>query len=321
MPRSCDRTPSELDELKRKARWRLLLRNGKFQEDLNDLKSRAPIPWRDERELAFRSTWGISYTSLMKVLEDRAIPPLTPNTVTLYEPLFETVYRGSAVTILDACDPIEEDERGVRYAWDWEPPPDQRGQRYVLYVDLSKCTLDLALSMVEENLRKAVTESRTQNGLKHLGSAGNPPKQKRDRLDKLDFQLKVFDMAHAYLEKIERKALTYVAANLHAKPSTVKSAYWVACYKIGVEGTRERSKVSDPGPFDQCQDPQCRAAQKEDDIALILKGLCKPHKALWRKVDPCLRETVRSDLSPIEHAAARRGTGRRPSKHSGHIEE
>ena len=321
MPRSRGHALSELEELKQKARWRLLLRNAKFQEDFNALKSRSPIPWRDEGELAFRSTWGISYTSLMKVLENQAIPPLTPETVEFYESLFETVYHGSAVTILDACDPIEEDERGVRYAWDWEPPPDQRGQRYVLYVDLSKCTLDLALRMVEEGLRKAVTESRTQNGLKHVGSTGNPPKQRRERLDKLDFQLKVFDMAHAYLEKIGRKAFSYVAANLRAKPSTVKSAYWVACYKIGVEGIRERSRVSDPGPFDQCQDPQCRAAQKESDLAEVMKGLCESHKALWLKVDPCLRETVRSDLSPIEHAAARRGTGRRPSTHSGHIEE
>lgn len=321
MPRSCGHTPSELEELKQKARWRLLLRNAKFQEGLNDLKSRVPIVWPDEGAQGFCSTWGYSYYALINVLENKSIPPLSNKALKIYEALFDQVYFGSSVTIWDAYNPIEEDERGVRYAWDWEPPPNQRGQRYILYVDLSKCTLDLALRMVEENLRKAVTETRTQNGLKHVGSAENPPKQRRERLDKLDFQLNVFDMAHAYLEKIERKALTYVAANLHAKPSTVKSAYWVACYKIGVEGTRERSKVSDPGPFDQCQDPQCRAAQMEDDIALILKGLCKPHKALWLKVDPCLRETVRSDLSPIEHAAARRGTGRRPSKHSGHIEE
>lgn len=310
-------TPSETETLKQKARWRLLLRNGKFREEFNALQLRAParpLYWKEDAQ--FSSKWGVMVTDL---LQDKSLPSLTRESIDFYESLFERVGNSSAIWIWDAYNHTYECEEGILYSVEWKPP-EERGQRFILDVDFSKINLDLALRIIETELRSAVLEARGENLRRKKTTGTNTPRQKRERLDKLEFQLKVFDMAQAFYEKKKSKLFNFVAINLSARPSTVKSAYWVACFKIGVEGIRERTpsvatSVA-PCPFDQCPDPKCRAAQAGTDLYLMVRGLCEQHKALFLETQPGLLGSTGHDLSRIEHAQEKRRSGRRYVKHS-----
>lgn len=302
-------TPSEIATLKQRARWRILLRNGKFQEEFNALRLRArayQLYENGDGLKAFSSKWGVN---VGYVLQEHSLPSLTRGTIALYESRFDYMLFGTGVLIWDAYHPTYADEEGILYSWNWEPP-EERGQRFMLDVDVSACGLDLALRIIETELRSAVSEGRAENLRCKKTTVSDVTKQKRDRLDKLEFQLKVFDMAQDFYKKKKKKLFNYVAINLRAKPSTVKSAYWAACYKIGVEGIRERTRTVAPSvtplippcPFDQCQDPTCREAQGRTDLALVVQGLCEQHKTMFLETQPSFRESIGHDLSRIEHA-------------------
>lgn len=115
--------------------------------------------------------------------------------------------------------------------------------RLLLEVDLN-CPIEGLLPLIQEELREA--EALYREG-----------KRKRHRIDKIDFQISVYDTAE------EGKSFPEIARALRKRVTTVKSAYLVARRNIfGSDASRPRKSLEDFDAHSHCAScPQCRKAQ------------------------------------------------------------
>jgi len=168
-----------------------------------------------------------------------------------------------------------------------------------IWIDSSK-PIEFLLPLIERELRG--TSWHKKFGKTKLG-----------RSESLEFQLKVFDLVNGNLQKEGYKNFKNLARYLRKSSSTVRSAYWTACRKIGVSGARGTQPISDPGPFDTCLDKVCRAAKNEASLDRVKDMLCPSHRKLWEKYCmKSLREFLHPDPSTIKTASR----GRRSLKQS-----
>ncbi len=156
----------------------------------------------------------------------------------------------------------------------------------VLFIPLG-ARLQTILAQAEE----AFWDARKRRGIN--------PGVRRERLDSLDFQLRVFELVHH-----ERKTFSVTARRLNKPVSTVRDAYTAACRQIGTArplSRKKRASERDPGPISECPDPRCRMAQRVEDF-------CSAHRRFIEQDEvSSLREHHVKDLAPIEKARAHGG--------------
>ncbi len=261
-------------------RWRWLLRSSKFWEDLSILNDKLSLfldcsrsdqsdKFRDIRLKRF-----YEYESFKKRCENRW--EITP--IPMWAILLGREGRPSKKGI----------EKLENLSQELEEKPVPYGSVHRIGYDAVRELLDLRLDLMKPlyvllDAVKAEVEKLTRS-------------TSRNRLDKADFELAVFDLI-----RFEGMKFNGVARKLHKPASTVRSAYYSACQKIG-EGTpsknSKRVSESDPGPIPQCPNVRCRSAQKPEDF-------CSAHKAWIEQGQGYTRESLVPDISAIEHAKAR----------------
>jgi hypothetical protein len=91
---------------------------------------------------------------------------------------------------------------------------------------------------------------------------------KRNRSDKTDFEIEVYDLVH-----FNGMTFSQSARKLRKPFSTIKSAYVAATKKIGIALQDQAStSLTDPATIDTCSDKRCRSAETPDDF-------CAAHKS------------------------------------------
>lgn len=289
-------------------RARLLLRNAEFQKDVARLRSEYPHNWSQiSRE--FVDKWHVSYMAFEQLYQrHRNVPDLGPSTVHQYEELFDPTEAGftlsGAVYVWDPYYDYEvaipaDGEGGGTYG---PTPGTQPDTKLCIVVDLSY-PLDILTAIIGSHVREAKSK---QDAIYGQEEKRRPP---RLNLKAVEKQLSVFDLAR------KGATISSVCQRLHMKPSTVRSDYLAACYKIGVEASKWRSLELAPVSFSDCSDPTCRSAQHRydglSDFDALKDSLCHIHRAFLEDVAPSTREYIAPDLNALEHAQARKKTGRR----------
>ncbi len=262
----------------RESRWRYLLRNPEFRAELNELRRHyrevgENYKWghllRDgtilketweayDKRNAFREKWEL-YVPDELLYPYYNIPDISPQTVEPFESFLERKdgdFIGSAVSAVDPWDVYGWGEYGGPPRTDPGPGP---GRFLEIEVDLSYPD-DVILSVISEELRKA---RRT-----------HPRSRQRQRFDKTDFYLNVYDLA----EKGE--TFRAIAKSLESHVSTVKSAYLAAYRNIyGVKpkpskrtlpmDTFDWENLDDVEHFRTCRD--CKKAKTADEMCPPLR--------------------------------------------------
>jgi len=181
----------------------LPLDSNKFQAELNDLRRSKRGGLNkvfDKKETDFLVKWDLLWVPSKILDSESGIPDLGSETIEVYEPFFQFPVR-KPVTAIDLYDAYPDRIVCTCDAEDLGSPP--RGVLLEILVDL-RYPRDVIISLIEQELRKAQKR---------------PRPQQRQHLDKVDFHLKVYDLAE--------QGDTFAAiANTLGKPkSTVKSAF------------------------------------------------------------------------------------------------
>lgn len=121
----------------------------------------------------------------------------------------------------------------------------------------------------------------------------------------LDFHLKVFDLSHSLVDG-KRWTFQDIARKLGRTPSSIRDAYVAACRKIGLSSHNQASAAEGlhhPGDVGKCSDSKCRNAETVEDF-------CPAHRAYLAKDEGSQKDLLVPCLSAIEHARARKASGR-----------
>lgn len=247
MPRKRSAEAEAEAQKAQEARWRHLVRNPDFLRGLENLDHlRRKRPSRTARELARRQAewrrvadkWGLE-----------SIPPGVVSWVRWHRSASELERYG--IDPLASYLPVEplwlEDDRFFLLRLDLQHP------------------VDTLLPLIEKELRKALKEFSDRGLLE----------RRRRRLDKLDFQLRVFDLAKS------GQTFKAIARKLGRLPSTVKSAYLIARQNIFGQTAGPSKKVLPLVGFDPARHvANCRACQR----AQTDKEIC-PEALLYANQD------------------------------------
>jgi len=242
----------------RESKWRYLLRYPDFRAELNELRRH----YREgggysQEEMDFLDKWelySIPSEILQPYLRNYLTEDLCLETIERYESFFQLKEGDFIGGPVSAGDPWD--------IHDWIDPPfpgSRPGVFLEIMVDLRNPD-DVILSLISEELDKA---RRT-----------HPRSQQRQRLDKTDFYLKVYDLA----EKGE--TFRAIAKSLESHVSTVKSAYLAAYRNIyGVKpkpskrtlpmDTFDWENLDDVEHFRTCRD--CKKAKTADEMCPPLR--------------------------------------------------
>ena len=156
----------------------------------------------------------------------------------------------------------------------------KKGKYLYCWVDVT-WPIDLVLATLEGQLREFYQDRK------------DSPK-KRGRPDKLDMQLRVYDKVEEIKESGGEINFSILAKQVRSHVSTFRTMFYAACYKIGIQDVPKRAKIKDPGPFDKCSDPLCRAAQKENNLEKAIAKLCSHHQYFLKNYESrSTRETLR----------------------------
>jgi hypothetical protein len=287
MPRRRGPEVDETYRLGRRTRWRLLLRNLDFRKDLEGLLSArigwdhpsAPPPQVSEKERALCEKWGAGLPTLQDL---RSAPELSLDTMKDFDRLLDHEADVAPVSVL--------------YDQDGEFPITshmlQDLDTLYLALDLEE-PLDVLLEYVQQEIRRAKKEREP-----YLKSGV----RKRRRLDKIDFQLSVYDLA-------ERSTpFSVIARDLQRQTSTVKSAFLAARRAIfgdapGLSKTElPIASVDFETHVRRCA--TCQAADQFDDMCAVARA--------WAGQDEVgRRELLVGDPEPQPETGRRR---RRPAK-------
>jgi len=233
MPRRTGAAAETAASKTREAQWRYLLRNPDFRDDVNDLLRTYDLVREEIRKQTLERGLGRGFGPPLNDLEAQAsqleeklaalatprgfvfpvrelrlglrpngsssgdkLPNLTADTLAVYERL---ICGASPVS-------VHEDYDGKHCIG-----PDELGNPHKLYLEVD-LTLprDVLLALIEKKLNEVV-EKRS--------SILKRDERKRQRFDKADFKIAVFDRA------VEGELFRAIAASLGRPVSTVKSAY------------------------------------------------------------------------------------------------
>lgn len=179
------------------ARWRYLLRNSEFQKDLDALNG------------ALKGN-GLQFFEERERIADKWGLLRIPGEAIVYWPGgrphpddFESLEKYGSEDFVSRSPVTATELRESRFL--------------ILWVDLNH-PADVLLPLIEEELRHQIRP------------------QRRHRLDKVDFHLRVFDLAS------EGLTFSEIANKVHSNVSTVKGAYLAATKKIFVDTDRPKKK-------------------------------------------------------------------------------
>lgn len=262
------------------ARFRFMLRNKQFQEDLRFIR-RNPQECVEElgtpmlyakRLAVFEGTWGIR-PFLFDTTSKEIPPDLSPETVRDFERII--IHRG-----IDTYLPFEEIpvERFTLGDLDEALLNTMRSGDVFLKINLRHTPLHILMGLIEKEIKEASKDSKLFPFIDGYQREG-----KRLRLNSIDFHLKVYDEVTTYALNTGILGYQVVGQRLKRSRTTIRSAYWSACYKIGVDGMTRGEALHSPGEFDKCRNQGCLAAQNESDLQLMIKGLCKAHRIYYQK--------------------------------------
>jgi hypothetical protein len=287
MPR---RRGPHVDETYRRARltrWRLLLRHPGFRKDLEAVLSAragwdhpsAPPPEIYEKARALREKWGLGLPGLQAL---RSAPELSLDTIPHFDRLLDHDEGVAPVSVLH-------DQDGELYI---TAAMLQDVDTLYLALDLEE-PLDLLVEYVEQEIRRAKKQRKP-----HLKADPHG----RRRLDKIDFQLSVYDQA-------ERSTpFSVIARDLQRQTSTVKSAFLAARRAIfgdapGLSKTElPIASIDYETHVRRCA--TCRSAELVDDMCAVARA--------WAGQDEVgRRELLVGDLPEPQPETGRR---RRPAK-------
>ena len=130
------------------------------------------------------------------------------------------------------------------------------------YLDLRIVNYDRPVNELLPLIEDAIKSAR-ENKKKRKQQGRNISPPQRRRLDKVDFQLKVFDMA------TEGKTFREIARHLRKRESTVKSAYLIACHHIAGKKIDKKRKAflfhfNAETHLREC--PTCKKAEREEQF-------------------------------------------------------
>ena len=253
--------------------WRLLVRNPSFLSDLHALRRLRSEhdPLYEDRREEILDSWSLS-----RIPPHALLPYADSDSESLESYYKREVERHGVYHVGRAASAlIELKEDKYLYCW----------------VNVTK-SVDTVLAALESDLRGFYRFRSTQQ------------KRKRGRPEKLDDQLQVFDLVTGSPggKKLDFET---VARKLRKPPETIRDSYASACTKVGYprkKGGQPELKM-DPGIISECADPSCRLAKTPEDF-------CPAHRLLIPP-DVCLREQLVTDLSAVEHARARKASGKR----------
>lgn len=198
------------------ARWRYLLRHPIFRADLDETlatRARWPAPPLLDVEIHRQifDLWRKWQVSGIPFRALRQTPELSAASLPVFEALFDPDAAGEPVAVI--------------YDLDGETYLDARtlGDPRSLFLEIDlRYPRDVLLALIDERLRQTFDERRTILGDRIAG-------KRRRRLDKVDFQLRVYDLAEA------GQTFTKIAEAVGQSPSTVKSAFLAARFNIFVK--------------------------------------------------------------------------------------
>lgn len=260
------------------ARFRLMLRNREFQEELRRFKRPAGEVVAELGGVrqyivaldSFKLKWGVEAPLLFGQYAN-ALPELSDQTVHLFE---RTAAQHSVERYL-YDDPVEVMDTGTFDEYD---VGSLRHGDIIIRVDPRYVPLQTILEMIESKLREWIGSAKKYGSTDTYAREG-----KRLRLDKIDFQIDVFDKIASCLSKNGKLSFIQVGKQLRKPPSSIRSAYWSACYKIGIDPVSRSFRPPDPGDFSACKDAACRAAQSEITLQLALDKLCDAHRVFYER--------------------------------------
>jgi hypothetical protein len=264
MPRRKASEAEAIAERERRAHWQYLLRHPHFRADLNKVRRLYQGNDRIEKINAgikreeLIGKWNLQ--GLPDAIYDPhgphgTLPDLTVESLDCYEKLFEPDHCVSLISV----SPIG---RAVSASWTPGYCDDEltfanmrKGELWIS-VDLNH-PFDLLLALIEAELRNAIEE-------RHSWLKPQPRPYQRRRIDKVDFYLKIYDLA----EKGETFGM--IAKALKQRVSTVKSAFLAARRNIfGTDGSPSK-KTLPLVSFDKDKHVQqcstCRDAQRFEDM-------------------------------------------------------
>ena len=226
------------------ARWRYLLRHPTFRAGLQGvlelLRSRGGHVKAYEASRNLADKWPLLWAIPLNYFQ-RA-PDVAPDAF----PYFEALYTPEPpVWAITEDHFITADSEGAEYS-----NPYDFGDPKVLYlgIDLDR-PRDVLLALIEEDLRKAVHERREV-----FGERGG-----RRRLDKVDFYLRVYDLA------TRGETFSAIAAALGRRPSTVKSAFVAARINIfGPQAAPTKRELPLVGFDPESHFQKCAACKKAE---------------------------------------------------------
>jgi hypothetical protein len=230
----------------------------------------------EERLTALAKLRGILFPSLRRgrlANLGEPLPKLAPDTVAQYEALLATD---------DLLVSVIYDQGGETWL-----SAQELGDPYTLYlaIDLAY-PQDVLLAKIEQSLRQAISER---------SSIIKRATGQRQRSDKADFELAVFDQVTAMA------TFQQVAAGLGQPVSSVKSAYVAACRKIGITRPRKRQAPLvgfDPADHDFQTCRICKHAKRPEDF-------CGPARAYSEQDCGSQRERPFADPEKRPHRAVK----------------
>jgi len=279
MPRKTSKTAHQQWKKAEYDIWRLLIRNPKFQKELLALDRRCRKPRRpSDRRQEKGSPFSNEMDETRKFCDKWGLVrlPFPPSFLSLTYDIFaphemELAYLRRQE--LAGPDPVV-----VRRPA--EILELQKGQYLYCWVNVT-WPIDQVLATFEGQLREFYQDRK------------DSPKKRR-RPDKLDMQLRVYDKVTEIKESSGEVNFSILAKQVRSHVNTFRTMYYAGCYKIGIQDVHKRGKIKDPGPFDKCADPQCRAAQKENNLEKAIAMLCSHHQSFLKKYESrSTRETLR----------------------------
>lgn len=241
MPRRIGAQAASEVKRAREIRWQYLIRNHEFRAEVRELRKafREDHEDADNKRTALIEKWNLTQVP-DGILREPIIPDDIPRKLEYYEKFLDRPPFGYPV---EALSPLNESP----------------GRYLNIKVDLTE-PIDLILYLVSETLREY-----------RRGSVG------KRRIDKADFQLKVFDL-YEYgkkdFEEIARE-LQYRTRTIKGRRNTVRSAYVAAkrkVYEVSVEQSEETQNSHD---YENCK--ICRKAREVEEFCRIGRQQLRNH--------------------------------------------
>ncbi len=230
MPRRTGEKAKDEAKRAREMRWQYLIRNHLFRAEVRELRKafKEDHDDADNKRTALIEKWNLTQVP-DDILREPIIPDDNPRKLAYYEMFLDRPPFGYPVEAL-------------------APLNDSPGRYLNIKIDLTE-PVDLILYFISETLREH-----------RPGSAG------KRRLDKADFQLKVFDL-YEYgkkdFEEIARE-LQYRTRTIKGRRNTVRSAYVAAKRKVYEVSDEQPEETQNSHDYENCK--ICRKAKEVEEF-------------------------------------------------------